>query len=212
MRRLPWFRRSAAARRPLVGVSLPELPLPELPRRAPRPIPVAASIGEGRLPHRPSGVRACGSGWCGQTPRSAAQCTGKPAAPRSGSELPCRIGPIVASGPDGRLGFQFRRHSGFWLLTPLAPLTPISRGDIKGKALGWLWFQRAQRVAHDDALPAQVDQGKVVGLGKIAPLMISGEEVVGTNTGVEVGLVGVAGSAGHALVDEVGDESLGASS
>src|ERR1017187_5867242 len=134
MRRLPWFRPPAAARRPLVGLSLPELPLPELPRRAPRPIPVAASIGEGRLPHRPSGVPAGGSGWCGQTPRSAAQCTGKPTAPRSGSELPYRIGPIVASGPDGRLGFQFRRHSGFWLLTPLSP---ISRGDIKGKALGW---------------------------------------------------------------------------
>src|ERR1039457_3168463 len=72
-----------------------------------------------------------------------------------------------------------------------------------------LRFQRAQRVAQDDALPAQVDQGKVVGLGKVAPLIVGGEEVIGTNTGVEVGLVGVAAGSGGALVDEVGDQPLG---
>src|ERR1017187_9918287 len=141
MRRLPWFRPPAAGRRPLVGVllpvlpfpevslpelplpelpfpelPLPELPLPELPRRAPRPIPVAASIGEGRLPHRPSGVRACGSGWCGQTPRSAAQCTGKPAAPRSGSELPYRIGPHRSIWT--RWTPRFPVPPPFWLLAP----------------------------------------------------------------------------------------------
>src|ERR1019366_9282343 len=33
-----------------------------------------------------------------------------------------------------------------------------------------LGLQRAQRVAYDDALPAQVDQGKVVRLGQVALL------------------------------------------
>src|ERR1017187_10609323 len=33
-----------------------------------------------------------------------------------------------------------------------------------------LRLQGAQRVAHDDALPTQVNQGKVVRLGKVAPL------------------------------------------
>jgi hypothetical protein len=32
--------------------------------------------------------------------------------------------------------FPVRCHSGFRLLTPLAPLTPMSRGDINGEALG----------------------------------------------------------------------------
>src|ERR1035437_62542 len=38
--------------------------------------------------------------------------------------------------------------------------------------------------------------------------MVSGEQVVGTNTGVEVRLVGVAAGSGGALVDQVGDQPL----
>jgi hypothetical protein len=41
------------------------------------------------------------------------------------------------------------------------------RSDGQGGALSHLRFQRAQRVADDDALPTQVDQGKVVGLSQV---------------------------------------------
>src|ERR1035438_10158516 len=69
-------------------------------------------------------------------------------------------------------------------------------------------LQRAQGVAYDDALPAQVDQGKVIRLGQVAPLLVRGQEVVGTNTRVEEGFVSVAAGSGGAFVNEVGDQPL----
>src|ERR1039458_662266 len=76
------------------------------------------------------------------------------------------------------------------------------RSDGQGRALSHLRLQRAQRVAHDDALPAEVEQGEVVGLGKVAPLIVGGKQVVGTGAAVEVGLISVAAGPGGALVDK----------
>ena len=88
----------------------------------------------------------------------------------------------------------------------------IDQQDVHGSNLPrerHLRLQRAQWVADNDALPTQVQQGYVIGLGKIAALVISGKEVVGAGTRVEEGLVGIARSSGGAFVDQVGDQALG---
>src|ERR1035437_516186 len=108
------------------------------------------------------------------------------------------------------LGWQATRQRSLTVAARIGVASINPSRDRWGAVFHALRLQLAQRVAHDDALPAQVDQGKVVGLGKVAPLMVGGEQVVGTGTGDEVRLVGVAGDSGYAFVDEVGDQPLGA--
>src|ERR1019366_10647615 len=44
--------------------------------------------------------------------------------------------------------------------------------------------------------------------GQVAPLLVRGQEVIGTSARVEVGLVSVAAGSGGAIVNEVGDQPL----
>src|SRR5690242_20339527 len=65
-----------------------------------------------------------------------------------------------------------------------------------------------QRIADNNSLPTEPRHRDVVALGKIAPLVIRGKEVVRADARAQVWLIGIARHPGDALVDQVGNQSL----